>query len=230
MWDPDTRWIGNEEGIAPIRSYNEVDALDFSVRTDRKDILDNRSFLPAECDIKMRRDTWFASEQDQDTVKTLDQLMGIYDYTIGKGSNLLLNIGPDASGLLPEVDTNRLLEFAQALKARFSKPVLTLENPLLDTENQELIIDLPEETTINCIVLSEHLEEGEYIRSFQIYSQPVLAGRRLLFHEGYHVGHKAVCTFPAVASKRFILVFDAEKKPDCLKEVKFFYTKNEYGF
>ena len=32
MWDPDTRWIGNEEGIAPIRSYNEVDALDFSIR------------------------------------------------------------------------------------------------------------------------------------------------------------------------------------------------------
>lgn len=230
MWDPDTRWIGNEEGIAPICNYNEVETLDFSVRTDRKDTLGNRRFLPAECDIRMRRDTWFASEQDQDTVKTLDQLMGIYDYTVGRSSNLLLNIGPDASGLLPEVDTTRLLEFSRALRERFRNPLLILENPLLDAEKEELIIDLPEETTVNCIVLSEHLEEGESIHGFQIYSQPVLAGRRLLFHEGHQVGHKAICTFPAVASKRFILTFNAGGKTDCLKEVKLFYTKNQYGF
>ncbi len=230
MWDPDTRWIGNEEGIAPIRNYNEVEALDFSVRTGKKDLLENRRFLPAECDIRMRRDTWFASEQDQDTVKTLDQLMGIYDYTVGRGSNLLLNIGPDASGQLPEEDATRLLEFGRALRERFHNPLLILESPLLDAEKEELIIDLPEETTVNCIMLSEHLEEGESIHGFQIYSQPVPAGRRLLFHEGYQVGHKAICTFPAVASKRFILTFNAGGKKDCLKEVRFFYTKNEYEF
>ncbi|MDE6168589.1 MAG: alpha-L-fucosidase, partial [Acetatifactor sp.] len=190
MWDPDTRWIGNEEGIAPIRSYNEVEDLDFSVRTDRKDALDSRRFLPAECGMRMRRDTWFGSEQDADTVKTLDQLMGIYDYTVGRGINLLLNIGPDASGQLPEADTKRVLEFGQALRERFASPLLVLENPVLDEEKEELIIDLPEETTLNCIVLSEHLEEGEAVRSFQIYSQPVTAGRRLLFYEGYQVGHK----------------------------------------
>lgn len=230
MWDPDTRWIGNEEGIAPIRSYNEVEDLDFSVRTDRKDALDERRFLPAECGMRMRRDTWFASEQDADTVKTLDQLMGIYDYTVGRGINLLLNIGPDASGQLPPEDTKRVLEFGQALRERFASPLLVLENPVLDEEKEELIIDLPKETTLNCIVLSEHLEEGEAIRGFQIYSQPVTAGRRLLFYEGYQVGHKAICTFPAVASKRFILVFDAGKEKDCLKEVKLFYTKNQYSF
>lgn len=229
MWDPDTRWIGNEEGIAPIRNFNEVEDLDFSVRTDKKDGLESRRFLPAECDIRMRRDTWFCSEQDEDTVKTLDQLMGIYDYTVGRGSNLLLNIGPDASGQLPRADADRVLEFGKALRERFASPLLTLESPVLDEEKEELVIDLPQETTINCMVLSEHLQEGEHIRSFQIYSQPVLAGRRLLFYEGYQVGHKAICTFPAVASKRFILVFDAEKKKDCLREVRLFYTKNQYG-
>lgn len=228
MWDPDTRWIGNEEGVAPIRSYNTVENLDFSVRTDRKDALEEWKFLPAECGMRMRRDTWFGSEQDEDTIKTLDQLMAIYDYTVGRGINLLLNIGPDASGELPQADVRRVLEFGQALRARFASPVLALEDPLLDKE--ELIIDLPEETTINCIVLAEHLEDGEYIRSFQIYSQPALAGRRLLFYEGYQVGHKAICTFPAIASQRFILVFDAEKREDCLKKVEFFYTKNQYDF
>ena len=228
MWDPDTRWIGNEEGIAPIRSYNTVEDLDFSVRTDRKDALESQKFLPAECGMRMRRNTWFCSEQDEDTIKTLDELMGIYDYTVGRGINLLLIIGPDATGELPQADVKRVLEFGQALRDRFAAPVLSVEDPLL--EQEELIIDLPKETTLNCIVLAEHLEEGEHIRSFQIYSQPVLAGRRLLFYEGYQVGHKAICTFPAVSSKRFILVFDAEKKADCLKKIELFYTKNQYGF
>lgn len=228
MWDPDTRWIGNEEGIAPIRSYNEVDALDFSVRTDRKDSLENRCFLPAECGMRMRRDTWFCSEQDEDTVKTLDELMGIYDYTVGRGINLLLNIGPDASGQLPEKDTKRVLELGQALRERFRTPLLVMENPLPDAETQELILDFPEETVINCMVLSERLEEGEHIRSFQLYSHPVLAGKKLLFYEGYHVGHKAICTFPAIASKRFILVVHANGKRDCIRNIKLFYTKNQY--
>ncbi len=230
MWDPDTRWIGNEEGIAPIRSYNEVEDLDFSVRTDRKDSLESRRFLPAECGMRMRRNTWFSSEQNQDTIKTLDELMGIYDYTVGRGINLLLNIGPDASGQLPEADTKRALEFGQALRERFAHPLLVLENPVLEESTEELIIDLPKDTVVNCMVLSEHLEEGEHIQSFQIYSQPVLSGRRLLFYEGYQVGHKAICTFPAVKSKRFILTFKAEGKKDCLRDVKLFYTKNQYGF
>lgn len=146
MWDPDTRWIGNEEGIAPIRSYNTVEDLDFSVRTDRKDALGTMRFLPAECGMRMRRDTWFGSEQDGDTIKTLDELMGIYDYTVGRGINLLLNIGPDASGELPQADVRRVKEFGQALRERFASPILSLENPGLDQE--EIVIDLPEEAAL----------------------------------------------------------------------------------
>ena len=58
MWDPDTRWVGNEDGYAPETNFNEVDKVDFSVMTDNKDKLEVRKFLPAECDCRIREE-WF---------------------------------------------------------------------------------------------------------------------------------------------------------------------------
>ena len=55
MWDPDTRWVGNEAGVAPYPNFNVVNALDFSVRTDRKDLLPRPVYMPGECDCRMRR-------------------------------------------------------------------------------------------------------------------------------------------------------------------------------
>lgn len=50
MWDPDTRWVGNESGIAPMPNYTIQKDLDFSIRTEDKDVLEDERFLPAECD------------------------------------------------------------------------------------------------------------------------------------------------------------------------------------
>ncbi|WP_458788465.1 alpha-L-fucosidase, partial [Vallitalea sediminicola] len=60
---------------------------------------------------------------DEDTIKSLDELMGIYYYSVGRGTNLLMNIGPDRRGLVPEKDSKRLLEFGAEIKRRFSSPM-----------------------------------------------------------------------------------------------------------
>ena len=62
MWDPDTRWIGNEAGLANIPNSNIVRSLDFSVMTRNKDELGDEVFLPGECDCRIRRRNWFYSE------------------------------------------------------------------------------------------------------------------------------------------------------------------------
>ena len=121
MWDPDTRWIGNEAGVADIPNKLTVDVLDFSVNYETKDLLDEPRFLPAECDCRMRSENWFFSENDADTVKSLDELMGLYYYSVGRGSNLLINIGPDRRGKLPEEDKKALLQFGEKIRENFSK-------------------------------------------------------------------------------------------------------------
>ena len=78
MWDPDTRWVGNESGVAPSPSRLSVSELEFSVLTEEKAALNEAHFLPVECDCMMRLDNWFYSDSDEDTVKSPDELMGLY--------------------------------------------------------------------------------------------------------------------------------------------------------
>ena len=48
-------------------------------------------------------------------VKSLEQLTEIYEQSVGRGSNLLLNIPPDRRGLIPDIDAARLREFGAAI-------------------------------------------------------------------------------------------------------------------
>ena len=59
LWDPDTRWVGNESGIAEMPNPNVVRLLDFSVQTQARDYLEEDTFLPAECDFRIRLENWF---------------------------------------------------------------------------------------------------------------------------------------------------------------------------
>ena len=64
-------------------------------------------WLPAECDVPIRKKHWFWHPDDEKSLLTKDGLLDIYYKSIGRGTNLLLNIAPDNRGLLPEPDVNR---------------------------------------------------------------------------------------------------------------------------
>ncbi len=226
MWDPDTRWIGNEAGFAPLNNSYITDTVPFSIRTDTQHILKEKKFLPGECDVQMRPFTWFTSENNENTVKTLDQLMGLYDYSVGRGSNLLINIGPDSKGMLPKKDTRRILEFGDAIRKRFSNPIYEQTNAELDT-NYEIVMELDYDELANCMVLEENLENGESITGFQVIAQPEFAYQPIVLCERYTMGHKAICTFPAVFSKHFMIKVKSDRR-DCVKRIAIYYTKNNY--
>lgn len=218
MWDPDTRWVGNEDGVAPSPNFNYVEDLSFSVQTDRRDTLSTRSYLPAECDCKMRQENWFYSDFDEDTVKSVDELMGLYYYSVGRGANLLLNIGPDRRGRLPEKDKARLLAFGKEVRRRF-------QNPLPVTVSQEgncLICDFDGITAVNHIVLAENLLAGKELDGFEIiayeYAQPPV----VLYH-GRTVGHKSICRFETMLVKKLVIRFQ-EENPQ-ITSVKCYYVQ-----
>ncbi len=205
MWDPDTRWVGNESGVAHSPNKLIVSALDFSINTDIKDLLDEPKFLPAECDCRMRLENWFYSENDANTVKTLDELMGLYYYSVGRGSNLLINIGPDRRGKLPPEDEKALREFGARLRKDFSDFV-----PCNETiEGQKIILET-ELQLINHAVLSEEITESE-IEAFEIKAFPYPYGPPIVVYRGTTIGHKAICPFPAIYTNKIEITFDKPK-------------------
>ena len=206
MWDPDTRWVGNEAGLADSPNPLWVDEVDFSVRTEEKDALSAARFLPAECDCRMRLENWFYSDLDSHTVKSVDELMGLYYYSVGRGANLLLNIGPDRTGRLPAQDRENLLEFGRRIRM--------LRGSALDCqvsdEGNKLTLTL-EMSLVNHVTLEEVPGEN-MVTSFSIRAYPVPYGSPITVYTGTTIGHKAICPFPTVRTQKLEILLDRPVK------------------
>ncbi len=206
MWDPDTRWIGNEAGLAHNPNFNDVDAVPFSMMDLDKNTggLQKTLFLPAECDCRMRLQNWFYSDKDEHTVKSLDELMGLYYYSVGRGANLLINIGPDRRGLLPDADKERLLAFGQEIKRRFSQPL-----PVHAAQGENsVVLTLDTPGLVNHVILEEKLVNGQGISSFQILVNPFGCSEPIAVYDGKSVGHKAICPFPSVYTEQITIRYE----------------------
>lgn len=220
MWDPDTRWVGNESGVAPMPNSNFVSSLDFSVSTDRKDMLDEICFLPAECDCRMRLANWFYSDTDEHTVKDVDELMGLYYYSVGRNSNLLINIGPNPKGLLPKKDTENLLAFGEEIRRRFSSPI----SSSFSRHGNSFFLEFDEPAKVNHAVLSENLFEPNLIQNYCIKAYPYSYGDPIVVYISNTIGHKAICQFPTILTKK-LEVQVTGNVPVNLNGFKAFYVK-----
>ena len=207
MWDPDTKWVGNESGIAHSPNKLTVGALDFSINKDIQDLLDEPKFLPTECDFRMRLLNWFYSDSDVDTVKSVDELMGLYYYSVGRSANFLINIGPDRNGKLPKEDKEVLLQFGETLRKTFG-PSVACEAEL---QEKKLTLNLDLQL-INHVILSEEIDPNDEIENFEIKIYPYPYGAPVTVYRGTTIGHKAICPFPTIKTNRVEITFDREKK------------------
>lgn len=207
MWDPDTKWVGNESGVAHSPNKLTVGALDFSINKDIQDLLDEPKFLPTECDFRMRLENWFYSENDVHTVKSLDELMGLYYYSVGRGANFLINIGPDRSGRLPREDKAALLAFGEQLRKSFG-PSITCN---AEAEDKKLILGF-EQQLVNHVVLTEEIEPNNEIESFEIRIYPYSYGMPVTVFRGTTIGHKAIASFPTIRTNKVEIIFDKDKR------------------
>ena len=221
MWDPDTRWVGNEGGAAGIENSNVVRATDFSVMASEKELLEETKFLPAECDFMMRRRNWFYSEYDVHTVKSVEELVGLYYYSVGCGANFLVNIGPDRRGLLPDVDARRLLEFGSEIARRFADPI-----PAEMTEMDDgFSLTLDEQQLVNHLVFAEDLADGEMVEAFSVYINNHIIYQPVCVYAGKTAGHKRIVTFPAILANEVIVKADKRRGNARLRNARVFYIK-----
>ncbi len=223
MGIPDFRWVGNEAGLSPRQCVNVADAAPFSMRSREEKRLPELKWLPVECDVRMRDHNWFYSGSDEDTVKSVDELLGIYDYSVGRGGNMILNIGPDRRGLLPEKDSARLLEFGAELKRRYSHPLARRED--FKKDGGDFVFRPGKKILLDRAVLQEDIRQGERIHSYKVLIKPYPYGDFVSVYEGKNVGHKAICVFPTVATEEVhVRVTESEGEP-LFSDIGLFYTK-----
>ncbi len=228
-WSPGVRWIGNEDGYASLNNPLVVSKTDFSELSKEEQTLSQAMFLPSECDCKLR-DTWFY-DNNADTIKTVDELFGMYEASVGNGSNFLLNIGPDNHGLLCDEDASRLLELGEKIKTVYSSPrnysepqkngnIYTIEHNEISAPDWKIPT---KERLSNCLSIKEDLTNGQAVNSFRIYAYlPAYKHKRVLVFEGRTIGHKALCRFPAIRASKFELEIVDFEGSHSIKEIKAF--------
>ncbi len=206
---PDIRWVGNEMGLAreDEASTQEVPLGDDSA-VRRHQILWQRGrsvWWPAECDVSIRPGWFYHASQDGE-VKTLSQLTEIYYASVGRNSNLLLNIPPDTRGLFNDSDVSRLREMGRWVRGVFGRSIARTSG-----EGTKVELSLPISSTIDNVVIQEDISKGERIREFVV--QGFNGGWRDLAR-GSVVGHKRILRIEETEVEAIRLVIGrAEGRP-----------------
>ena len=197
---PGCRWVGNESGIAGRTNWSTFSPEGFTAGAgappgDTLQIgnIHGNAWVPAETDVPLRPG-WFWRESENDKVKSLQELVSIYNTSVGRNSLLLLGVAPDITGHIHPADSVRLMEFGSAIKEIFSTnlaegaTVKASSNRgrefkaanILDGDYDSywaapdgindavLTFDLGTEKTFNRILLQEYIPLGQRIKAFTI--------------------------------------------------------------
>lgn len=191
-WGRDVRWIGNEWGAAPLDNGNNTDV----------------GFFPGECDCCVVRNQWenfwFYNETHKDCVRTPEEMLGMYYHTIGKGSNLLINIGPDRRGLLPESNVKLVSDMVKEMKRRLTDCRIPSSEFNYDGEKYVAVLD--KFSLVDHVVLEEDMTNGQHIESFEIFVSETMGEESAVsVYKGGTVGHRMICTFPVIRTQKIIV-------------------------
>ncbi|MBE0592964.1 MAG: alpha-L-fucosidase, partial [Gemmatimonadales bacterium] len=181
------RWVGNEDGFAPYPCWNSLAAIDADtgVATAMHGDPAGDRWMPVEVDVSLRRPNWFWSTTNHANLLSLEQLVEIYYRSVGRGTQLLLNVTPDRTGHVPQADVDRLTEFGTEIRRRLARSLAETNGAGTD-----LHLDLGRSVRVNHVVIEEYLRDGERIRGWRLEGLTDGAWRTLA--EGSAIGRKRI--------------------------------------
>lgn len=251
---PGARWVGNEKGFAGSTNWSRLNTEGFApgAAAPAPAVLNEgeeqgSAWVPAECDVSIRPG-WFYSATTDDKVKTVAELMAIYEGSVGRNANLLLNVPVDRRGLIHRNDSLRLMELRRAIDAtyghnlakgkkikastvrgnagQFAASNLTdgAVNTYWCTDDSvtkaELVVDLGKATAIDRVLLQEYLPLGQRIKSFAVDWWDGAAFQEI--QKGTTIGYKRILSFPAVTTSRIRIRIEEALAAPVLAEVQVF--------
>jgi alpha-L-fucosidase len=185
------RWVGNEDGfVPPGNAWNSVraGAKAWGISTaDDGDPAGDR-WAPNECDARIRS-TWFWKTHNENTLKSLPDLIAMYEKSVGRGGVLLLNHTPDRSGLIPEPDAARAAEFGAAIEATYGIALSSSSG-----RGREVVTQPSAPVEADRIVIMEDITQGERVRAFEI--DVLRDGTWTTIARGTAIGHKRIEAIP----------------------------------
>lgn len=241
---PDIRWVGNEEGWANETHWSIIRKDEVypgwpryvELRTGHED---GTHWVPSEVDVSIRPG-WYYHPSEDHQVKSLEHLVKIYYQSIGRNSNLLLNLPVDNRGLVHEKDEQQLMRLREQLDKDFAldlakgKKAIASEvrgnssafeaNNVTDDDKEtywaandgtiqaSITIQFDEPTEVNRILLQEYIPLGQRVQKFTVEAE--IDGSWIDIATQTTIGYKRILRFDAVkASKVKVSILEAKGPP-----------------
>lgn len=231
---PGCRWVGNERGITSETSWQTIDNGNRAPGLSYNDLDVGKEggthWVGVEADVSIRPG-WFYHESENSKVKSSWQLFDIWLQSVGRGSNLILNIPPDRRGLIHEIDAHNLAKLGSLLENTFetnlaAKCTLTTssdrDNPeysplklidgnpdtawaAADGEAQpHLTLILKEPREIDIIRIEELIALGQRVKSFTVFA--MTDGNWQPIASATTIGPRRVLKLPAPVTTKMIRI------------------------
>jgi alpha-L-fucosidase len=252
---PDVRWVGNEKGMGSTTNWCLLNKDDMYPGGDFAGMLgegheDGKYWVPAEVDVSVRPG-WFWHESQDSLVRSPENLLELYYSSVGRNSNLLLNVPPDKRGLLNEKDVESLMAFKELLDKEFEtdlakgmkvaasdsrgkdfKPSNVVDgNPDTywttkdDITTSELIIDLGAGTEVNRIILQEYIRLGQRVQGFKV--EALVDGEWTQLIEGTTIGNKVIRKFPVTETSKIKVTITKSKACPVISNIELYRSPGE---
>ena len=247
---PGCRWVGNEKGFAGATNWSFLRKGEVHPGYDKSYELqyghpDGNQWVPAECDVSIRPG-WFYHPEEDDRVKSPDQLVDLYYRSVGHNATLLLNFPVDRRGLIHPVDSANAVRFHEMIQQQLKTNLVAGMTPKVSNERGgdfvasaltddnfdtywatedgvttadiEFSFDTP--ARMNRMMLQEYIPLGQRVKAFVVeYLDKDTWLPVKLNEETTTIGYKRLLRFETVETKGIRIRITDARGPLCLSSV-----------
>lgn len=247
---PGCRWVGNEKGFAGATNWSFLRKGEVHPGYDKSYELqyghpDGNQWVPAECDVSIRPG-WFYHPEEDDRVKSPDQLVDLYYRSVGHNATLLLNFPVDRKGLIHPVDSANAVRSHEMIQQQLKTNLVAGMTPKVSNERGgdfvasaltddnfdtywatedgvttadiEFSFDTP--TRMNRMMLQEYIPLGQRVKAFVVeYLDKNTWLPVKLNEETTTIGYKRLLRFETVETKGIRIRITDARGPLCLSNV-----------
>ena len=196
------RWVGTEAGVAPPDTWSATE----SSQTFGAGLKNGQVWAPAESDTCIRTadccapggepadsgsaGCWVWYPNTTQSVKSPKTLRDSYLKTVGRNSNLLLNISPNTDGTIDKVDMAAYKQLGEWIAKTFGRAVKEQNDTVL--VNNSTVLDLTGVSDFTFISIMEEQHHGQRIWGWKLEGKRAESEQWELLSRGGSIGHKRI--------------------------------------
>jgi len=190
------RWVGTESGhpLYPVWSTGGSGTGDPN----------SNEWDPAESDTTLQNyDTWFWKKGV--TLRSFADLQGVYHDTVGANSNLIMDLAPDDTGLVPQDAVQRYAQFGDWITKCYGKSLAQTSG-----SGNKIVLQLPSSMAVDRVIIQEDQSQGQRVRKYQVSAN--VNGQLQAVGTGSSIGNKRIQLFQSVTTD--LLQLDLSQSTD----------------